>query len=144
MPNNSNRQTSQSPDLTTFTIIVNGSELSEIYLVKNITIEKEVNRIPFAQIVIFDGEAATQDFKLSNEDLLIPGNTIEIKAGYHNDEETIFKGIIIKHSIKVRQAESAIVIECRDIAVKTTIGRKSAYFYDSTDSDIIEKNSWKI
>lgn len=143
MPNNSNRQTSQSPDLTTFTIIVNGSELSEIYLVKNITIEKEVNRIPFAQIVIFDGEAATQDFKLSNEELLIPGNTIEIKAGYHNDEETIFKGIIIKHSIKVRQAESAIVIECRDIAVKTTIGRKSAYFYDSTDSDIIEKIAGK-
>lgn len=140
MPNNTNIQ---SADLISFSIIVNGETLSEVYQVKNIAIEKEVNRIPFAQIVLFDGEAATQDFELSNETILIPGNEIEIKAGYHNDVETVFKGLIIKHSIKIRQTASVLVIECRDKAVKATIGRKSSYYYESTDSAIIEEIAGK-
>ena len=57
MPNNTNIQ---SADLISFSIIVNGETLSEVYQVKNIAIEKEVNRIPFEQIVLFDGEAATR------------------------------------------------------------------------------------
>lgn len=143
MANNRTIQTSQSPDLISFTIIVNGEPLSEVYQIKNIAIEKEVNRIPFAQIVLFDGEASSQDFELSNESIFIPGNDIEIKAGYHNDVETVFKGIIIKHSLKIRQTASVLVIECRDKAVKATIGRKSNYYYESTDSAIIEEIAGK-
>ena len=139
MNNSRTIQTSQSPDLVTHKVLIDGEELSGVYQVKNIAIEKEINRIPFAQLVIVDGEAATQDFALSNEDLMIPGKELEITAGYHNDEETIFKGIVIKHSIKIRDSVSVLVIECRDAAVKTTIGRKSSYFYESTDSDIIEE-----
>ncbi|OAB78814.1 type VI secretion system tip protein VgrG [Cochleicola gelatinilyticus] len=131
--------TSQSPDLTTFNILIEGEALSAIYQVKNIMVEKEVNRIPFAQLVFFDGEASAQDFNLSNEELLIPGKKIEITAGYHNDEASIFKGVIIKQSIKVRENTSVLLVECRDEAVKMTLGRKSGYFYDSTDSDIIEQ-----
>lgn len=131
--------TPQSADLATFTVLVEGEELSAVYQVKNITVEKEVNRIPFAQLVFFDGEASQQDFKLSNEDVLIPGKEIEIKAGYHNDEETIFKGIIIKHSLKIRENASVLVVECRDKAVKMTVGRKSNYYYESTDAEIAEE-----
>ena len=132
-------QTSQSPDLVTFKVLIDGEELSSVYQVKNISIEKEVNRIPFAQLVLFDGEASERDFKLSNEDLLIPGNEIEILAGYHNDEASVFKGIIIKHSLKIRDNSSVLIVECRDEAVKMTIGRKSSYFYDATDGAIIEE-----
>jgi len=139
MDNSRTISTSQSPDLITFTILVNGTALSETYQVASIAVDKEINRIPFAQIAIYDGEAASQDFTLGNEALLIPGNEIEIKAGYHNDEETIFKGIIIKHSIKIRETNSLLIIECKDKIVKTTLGRKSSYYYDSTDSDIIEE-----
>jgi Rhs element Vgr protein len=131
--------TSQSPDLVTFKVLIDGEELSSVYQVKTISIEKEVNRIPFAQLVLFDGEASERDFKLSNEDLLIPGREIEIQAGYHNDEASVFKGIIIKHSLKIRDNTSVLVVECRDTAVKMTIGRKSSYYYDSTDSAIIEE-----
>lgn len=138
MNNSRTINTGQSADLVTFTILVDGEELSAVYQVKSIAVAKEVNRIPKANITIFDGDTATQEFKLSNSDLFIPGKKIEIKAGYHNEEETIFKGIVIKHSLKIRSGASALFIECRDEAVRMTIGRKSAYFYEKTDSDIIE------
>jgi phage protein D len=95
-------QTSKSADLVTHTILLEGTELSKTYQVKSIVIQNQVNRIPLAQLVLVDGEASERDFKLSNEDLLIPGKKIEIMAGYHNDEETIYKGVIIKHSIKIK------------------------------------------
>lgn len=139
MPNSRTIETSRSADLVTFKILIEGREISSAHQVKNISVEKEINRIPFAQLVFFDGEAASQNFNLSNEDFLIPGKKIEIKAGYHSDNETIFKGIIIKHSIKIRESNSVLIVECRDEAVKMTIGRKSNFFYESKDSDIIEE-----
>ncbi|GHC57915.1 type VI secretion system tip protein VgrG [Ulvibacter litoralis] len=139
MSNERTINTSQSSDLITFTILINGSAISETYQVKSIAVEKEVNRIPFAQLVFFDGSAASQDFPLSNKDELIPGNDIEIKAGYHNDEATIFKGLIIKQSLKIRENGAVLIVECRDKAVATTLGRKSKYFYDNSDSTIIEE-----
>lgn len=139
MPNNRTIEIPRGADLVTFKILIEGLQISSAYQIKNISVEKEINRIPFAQLVFFDGEAASQDFNLSNEDLLIPGKKIEIKAGYHNDEETIFKGIIIKHSIKIRESNSVLIVECRDEAVKMTIGRKSNFYYESKDSDIIEE-----
>lgn len=132
-------QTSQSADLVTHKILIEGTELSKTYQVKSIVVQNEVNRIPMAQIILADGEASERDFKLSNEDLLIPGKKIEINAGYHNDEETIYKGIIIKHSIKIKSGTSLLIIECKDEAVKLTIGRKSKYFYDVKDSEVFEE-----
>ncbi len=139
MNNSRTIETVRSADLVTFKILIEGTELSAVHQVKNISVEKEINRIPFAQVVFLDGEAASQNFNLSNEDLLVPGKNIEIKAGYHNDVETIFKGIIIKHSIKIRENNSVLIVECRDEAVKMTIGTKSNFYYESKDSDIIEE-----
>lgn len=132
-------KTSQSADLVTHKLLIEGEELSKTYQVKSIVIQNEVNRIPMAQIVLVDGEASERDFKLSNEELLIPGKKIEITAGYHNDEETIYKGIIIKHSIKIKGGASLLIIECKDETVKLTIGRKSKYFYDVKDSEAFEE-----
>ncbi|WP_299551325.1 type VI secretion system tip protein VgrG [Seonamhaeicola sp.] len=132
-------QTSKSADLITHKILIEGDELSNIYQVKSIVVNREVNRIPSAQIVLIDGEAAVRDFKLSNEAFLIPGKEVEITAGYHSDEETIFKGIVIRHNLRIRENSSQLIIECKDEAVKMTIGRKSKYFYDSKDSDIFEQ-----
>ncbi|MGS2764496.1 type VI secretion system tip protein VgrG [Sinomicrobium sp. M5D2P9] len=132
-------QTGRSADLVTHKVLIEGEELSGEYQVKSIAIAKEVNRIPTAQLVLIDGEPSERDFKLSNEELLVPGKKIEITAGYHSDEATIFKGMIIKHNIKIRSNTSLLVIECRDEAVKLTVGRKSRYFYDAKDSDIFEE-----
>lgn len=139
MNNSGYIQTAKTPDLITFKVMSGGTELPGKYGVESIVVEKEVNRIPYARIVILDGSIPEQDFKLSNEELLIPGKEIEITAGYHSEEKTIFKGVVVKHNIKVRSSSSYLIIECRDKAVKMTLGRKSKYFYDSKDSDIIEE-----
>ncbi|HKJ78304.1 MAG TPA: hypothetical protein VKA10_02165, partial [Prolixibacteraceae bacterium] len=139
MPEKRVINTAQSADLVTFKILVEGNELSGVHQVISINVEKEINRIPVAKIILLDGNPAEQDFPLSNQDLFIPGKEIEIKAGYHSDEETIFKGIVIKHNLKIRENQSFLIVECKDKAVKMTVGRKSNYFYDSKDSDIAEE-----
>ncbi|WP_339705335.1 type VI secretion system tip protein VgrG [uncultured Kriegella sp.] len=130
--------TAKNADLVTHKILVEGEELSKKHQVKQILVEKEVNRISTATLILLDGEASKQDFKLSNEELLIPGKQIEISVGYHSDEEIIFKGIVITHSLKIRNNSTLLIVECKDEAVKMTVGRKSKYFYELSDSDIFE------
>lgn len=132
-------QTSRSADLVTFKIRIDGTELPATVQVMNISVEKEINRIPTAKIIFADGDPAGQDFALSSGSQLIPGKKIEIDAGYHSDNETIFKGIIIKHSLKIRAGHSLLIVECKDKAVKLTAGRKSKYFAESKDSDAFEE-----
>jgi Rhs element Vgr protein len=139
MPEQRIISTSQSSDLVTFKVLVDGEELSKTNQVMSIVVEKEINRIPTARIVLLDGDPAAQEFELSNQDLFVPGKEIEIKAGYHSDEETIFKGIVIKHNLKIRASQSYLIVECKDKAVKLTVGRKSKYFYESKDSEIISE-----
>ena len=110
MNNSGSINTSKNPDLITYTVLIDGEAIPGEIQVLSAIVSNEVNRIPSATIVILDGDSATQDFSKSNEDLFVPGQPIEITAGYHSDEETIFKGIIIKHSVKVRSNTSNLII----------------------------------
>ncbi len=127
-------------DLVTFSILVNGVPVGNEIGVVSVAVNKEVNKIPWAKLIIQDGDVATEDFAISNQDTFKPGNEIEIQAGYHSDDSTIFKGIIVKHGIKIlRDRHSLLEIECKDVVVKTTAGRKNKYFFDSKDTDVIEE-----
>jgi Rhs element Vgr protein len=130
----------QNTDLVTFTLKVNGAAVSVQYQVALISISNEVNRIPTAKIMIYDGDAATQDFSVSNEETFIPGTELEITVGYHSDETSLFKGIILKHSLKIRSNGSpALILDCRDKFIKTTVARKNKYFYDKKDNEVAEE-----
>ena len=133
--------TQANTNVATFTILSNGEPLSEEIGVSLITVNKSFNKIPSAHLVLFDGDVATEDFELSGTDVFKPGNTIEIKAGYQDVEDTIFKGIIVKHSIEAKNdTPSKLILDLRDVCVKMTVGRKNKYFEpDSLDSDIIEE-----
>jgi Rhs element Vgr protein len=131
--------TTQPTDLVTYTVKVNGTEVPRTILFTSIIVEQEINRIPFAKLSIIDGDGSISDFTVSDQDLFVPGNSIEIFAGYHSDESSIFQGIIIKHGIKVRGDSSFLLVECRDSAVKLTVGRKNKYYSNQADSDIIQE-----
>ena len=127
-------------DLSTFTILSNGTEVGGEIGIESIMVTKSVNRIPTARILLFDGSVPEENFEVSSGSDFIPGNEIEIKAGYHNDEDTIFKGIITKHSIQSRKGKpSYLILEMKDASVKMTIGRKNKYFEEVTDSEIFEE-----
>lgn len=130
----------QQTDLVTYTIKINDTAVSVQYQVTSILVSKEVNRIPFAKLMIYDGDAAAQDFSISNEETFVPGAEIEITAGYDSDETSIFKGIILRHSLKIRNDSSPLLIlDCRDKAVKMTVARRNKYFNDKKDSEAVEE-----
>jgi Rhs element Vgr protein len=130
--------TPATPDVCTLAILVEGKEISGEYQVMSVTVARELNRIPTATLHLRDGEASKALFAASDTDLFIPGRKIEIRLGYRSQNDPVFTGIIVKHSIKIRQHGSVLLVECRDEAVKMTQGRKSRYFSDTRDSDIME------
>ncbi len=139
MPNEGTIPSEASKSVCTYTLLSAGTALSRTYQVLSITVNKEVNRIPSATLIIVDGEASKQTFAISNTGDFEPGKEIEIKAGYKGTEETIFKGIVIKHGIKIRQSSSVLIVDCKDKAVKMTTICKNKYFKDVKDSDVIEQ-----
>lgn len=127
-------------DLPTFKILSGGKEINREYQIKAISVVRSVNKITSASILIYDGDPAKEDFEISNSEAFLPGTEIIINAGYHSNEEQIFKGIVISQNIKVYEHKSAVLrIECRDQAIKMSIGRKNKYFYESSDSDVWEE-----
>ncbi|MFD1817541.1 Rhs element Vgr protein [Pseudarcicella hirudinis] len=131
-------QTTATPDVSTFQILSEGQEVPRSYHVVSINISGEINKIPKATIIFLDGEAAKQTFAISDTDSLIPGKNIEIKAGYQGKDDSVFKGVIIKHGIKVKRNSTFLVIECRDKAVGMTIQKKNRYFSEMKDSELME------
>jgi Rhs element Vgr protein len=138
MPNEGMIPSAGEKSVATFTILSAGTEVSKQHHVLSVTVNKEINRIASATIIMLDGEVSEQSFIISNKPDFEPGKEIEIKAGFSNQEETIFKGIVIKHGIKVRKNNSVLVIECKDKSVKMTGACKSAYYKEMKDSDVME------
>lgn len=129
-----------SVSVVTYALLIDDEEVSPMVEVLSIVTEKEANRIPCARLSLRDGDAAEEDLPLSNTANFTPGKSIEIRAGYASIESTIFKGVIVKHGVKVRgRGTSVLVVDCRDLAVKMTVGRSSRYFVDKTDRDVIKK-----
>ena len=139
MSNESTIPTPATPDVCTAAILVDGAEIPGQFHVLLVTVTRELNRIPTATIHLRDGEASKATFEASNADYFIPGKKIEIQLGYHAQNDVVFKGIVVKHSIKVRKNGSLLILECRDEAVKMTRAMKSRYFTDAKDSDILEE-----
>lgn len=128
----------KSGGVVTFSILVDGNAIEDTYSVYSIHVEKKVNRISFAKIVILDGEANTGKFDASSSSTFVPGATVNIKAGYDATNVTIFQGIIMSQEIRIDSIiGSALEIECRDAAVKMIVGRKSLTYSNKKDSDII-------
>jgi Rhs element Vgr protein len=127
-------------DVATYKITVDGTAVDPSLQLLSLSISKELNRISTATIIFRDGDAALQTFTLSNQDVFVPGKKIEISIGRDGINKSAFKGIIIKHAVKVRaNGNTQLRVECMDEAVKMTIGRKNQYFENVKDSDVFEE-----
>lgn len=128
--------------LIDFDVSINGAKLKDTVEVCELFVQQEVNRIAFATIEILDGGAigiVNEPFTNSEGKDFIPGNEIEIKLGYGDKREEVFKGIITAQRLMVKQGKSRLVISCKDKAVKMTKGRFNAIFQEGKDSDAIKK-----
>lgn len=126
-------------DVATFKLLANGKDITYEYTVLSLVVNRSMNRVPTARVVLRDGSAAEETFAASEGTDLIPGIKLDIAVGYDGNDQSIFKGLIIKQSLKVgANGDSTLVLECKEAATKLTIGRHSRYFTDSTDSEAIE------
>jgi Rhs element Vgr protein len=127
-------------NVATFDILINDQLVDPGYQIISISVIKEINKIPSAKIVLKDGDSSEESFKISEEEEFVPGKSIRIKAGRDRENKQIFKGVIIKHGIKVKESgETELILDCRDEAVKMTLGRHNVYYENKKDSEIIEE-----
>ncbi|QYG08024.1 hypothetical protein [Janthinobacterium sp. PAMC25594] len=100
------------------TVTLNGHVMPDDYAVESIHVTGELNRLGTARIVLADGDPSTGGFKLSTADTLLPGVTVEVAIGYHPNISTVFKGIIVKHGMRIGgQGGSQLVLSCAEVAI---------------------------
>ncbi|MEZ5024609.1 MAG: type VI secretion system tip protein VgrG [Chitinophagales bacterium] len=132
---NKKKKRQSTSDLPSFEILINGNDVSSDYQILALNCQKNINKIPSATVELIDNQA----FEVSNSSDFIPGNVIEIKLGYRNDNSTIFKGLVIKQSLKTTKKNSILIIHAQDESVKLSVGRKNKYFYNLSDAGIFEE-----
>lgn len=131
--------TPASPDVCTMAILVGGKPIPSTFHVLSVTVSRELNRIPSASLQIDDGEASKATFPASDADVFKPGQAIEIQFGYRSQNQSVFKGLVVKQQLKVRKSGGVLSIDCYASAVKATATRRSKYYVDMKDSDIMEQ-----
>lgn len=125
-------------NVATFKLLSEGKDITNDYTMLSLTVNRAVNWVPTAKVVLRDGSAANETFAASEGPDLIPGKEVEIAIGYDGTDKRMFKGLIVKHAIKVgANGDSMLILDCKDVATKLTIGRHSRYFTEVKDSDAI-------
>lgn len=126
--------------VVTYTIKAGGSAIPDTCQVYALHVEQTINRISTATISLLDGNASTESFAVSASSTFVPGTDISIEVGYDGKNTELFSGIVTKQSLQVANAAGPMLeIECKDKAVKLTVGRKSAAYSKTKDSDVISK-----
>ncbi len=123
----------------TITDVESSKTMASEYNLLSIDVIKEVNKIPTAQLVLLDGDAAQQKFTISNSDFFKPGKKIEIQLRYEGKQDvTVFIGYVVKHSIRANNTKSTLTLYLKDAAIQLTQQRKNAIFRNKDDLSIIK------
>lgn len=125
--------------VVTISVLCNGSTISREYALLYLDVSHEFNRIPTAELGFIDGDAASQNYPISESEDFAPGSQVEIKLSYEGNREdkTVFKGVVVKQGLQMDNSGGMLVAEMSDEAIKMTVSRKSAVFADKKDSEVI-------
>ncbi len=125
-------------NVVSYQISVAGSAIPDTYQVYAISVVQAVNRIATATITVLDGDVSTESFAISASSTFVPGNEITIQLGYDGSNTAVFSGIITKQAIRVNNTSGPMLeVECKDKAIKMTVGRNSSASANIKDSDFI-------
>ncbi|ATZ94348.1 type VI secretion system tip protein VgrG [Dickeya fangzhongdai] len=124
--------------VATHEITANGTAIPGDYQVRRIQIQQRINHISRATLEILDGSASQENFTVSASSTFVPGAEIVINLGYDSTNKKVFSGIVTRQSLQVNPGVGPLlVVECRDSAIKMSVGRKSAAYQNKTDSDVM-------
>src|ERR1700759_5568474 len=103
-----------STSVVTPTILSDGKSMDKTFELLSIDILREMNRIPYATLVLLAGDTPQKEFAISDDGFFEPGKTIEIKLRYEDGSEkesTVFKGLIVKHSVEAGERGMLLSVE---------------------------------
>ena len=127
-----------SDGVLSFIITCDGAPLPDSVQVVSIETNHSTNRIPSAIITVLDGDMPNAAFPVADQGNFKPGTLVLISAGYGLSVTPIYRGVVVRHSVKITgQNHARLIIECRDKALAMTVGRKNANYVDQTDHQII-------
>lgn len=127
-------------DLVSADVLVDGKSIPDVYFLHSLEVVNAINRIPYATVSVADGSPVEETFEASESAVFVPGKTIDVRAGYHGRNKQLFKGVIVRHGIRIDvDGKSYLVLTCYDPALRTTLSRSSLQFHDTTDSAAISK-----
>lgn len=114
-----------SDTLLNLEFLINGVNTGLDVLLKEATIQFELNRIPMAKFTFVDAANHVEE----EEELPInsltrnagaPPIAIEVKVNFEGNSETIFKGIIKSLDKRIEGEQITAKVECKDIALQLT------------------------
>lgn len=121
-------------------ILSNGEPVSDSVQCHSVRVQRAVGTIPTARLVLEDGRMPTGEWPVADDTTFEPGAAIVIKAGYGEDQDTLFDGVVVKLGMRISGENfSRLIVDCQDKATKMTLGRKNVNYVDQKDSDIISK-----
>ena len=126
-----------------YQIKIDKKPLDSSYEVNKVIAFKEINKLGRARIHILGGDYTTNSFVESESEAFDPGNEVEIKLGYDQKYTLVFQGIILKHSISVKEGylrkktRSQLIIECVDKAVVLKNSFTNTIYREKTDNQIM-------
>lgn len=122
----------------TVTVKVAGKAIADDIQVHRVQVDAGVGRIPEAQLVLMVGSLPENSFPEADGSGFTIGSDISIAAAYgdENDQE-LFKGLIVSKRMRVTHSESRLELGCIDKSAKLTYTRKSALYEKKKDSDVM-------
>lgn len=122
-----------------FTILKEGTEISNDGIF-SVTIEFGVASLPKAILQIDDGSWSQRKFEKSDGNDWKIGEKLEIKIGYSQQHQQVFKGVITKHALSASEGlGSRLIIELRHEYYLSSLKKENRIFMDKSDSDIINE-----
>ena len=123
-------------------IEIDGSALPDTAQVMSVDIRNAVGTIAQGRIRLRDGNPADLDFPLTDDPKLAPGASITVKAHYGAAKaEAIFEGLVVALRTRILGGDGACTLDldCRGQPIGLHQTRKSAFYADKKDSDIISQ-----
>ena len=126
-------------DVATLSVQIEGIALPRTVAIQAAEVIVQANRVPYARLRIADGDSARGDFARSSGEFFVPGKKLTVLAGYHGETQPMFEGRVLSQRLVVRNGASWLEVECRDVAFAMTLVRRSRYFEDKTDADVVSE-----
>lgn len=123
-----------------FKLLLEGNDVTDLYSVIDIKIQRACNKIDKATISISADIIDNNQFEISDDKLFTPGAVLKLQAGPADKVNTLFEGYVTSHQLIINgEQQTQFILECRGFAYPTTFGRKNNVFEKAKDDAVIKK-----